>query len=129
MCQFRTTQEHKYITTLTVKHEHEHSYSGLLINIDLRMCQDDVNKLVLLACYCIVQGSVASLQRKRSMKLDRRQGKTYVTLVNDTCTIYMFCTREWALYNTRQNKSDISYLKTSQAFDVPIHSGKPNTVG
>ena len=27
------------------------------------------------------------------------------------------------------NKSDISYLKTSQAFDVLIHSGKPNSVG
>jgi len=28
-----------------------------------------------------------------------------------------------------KNKSDISYLKTSQAFDVLIHSGKPNSVG
>jgi len=28
-----------------------------------------------------------------------------------------------------QNKSDISYLKTSRAFDVLIHSGKPNAVG
>jgi len=27
------------------------------------------------------------------------------------------------------NKSDISYLKTSQAFDILIHSGKPNSVG
>jgi len=27
------------------------------------------------------------------------------------------------------NKSDISYLKTSRAFDVLIHSGKPNSVG
>ena len=27
------------------------------------------------------------------------------------------------------NKSDISYLKTSRAFDVLIHSGKPNAVG
>jgi len=27
------------------------------------------------------------------------------------------------------NKSDISYLKTSQAFDVLIHSVKPNSVG
>jgi len=26
------------------------------------------------------------------------------------------------------NKSDISYLKTSLAFDVLIHSGKPNSV-
>jgi len=26
-------------------------------------------------------------------------------------------------------KSDISYLKTSQAFDILIHSGKPNSVG
>jgi len=26
-------------------------------------------------------------------------------------------------------KSDISYLKTSRAFDVMIHSGKPNSVG
>jgi len=26
------------------------------------------------------------------------------------------------------NKSDISYLKTSRAFDVLIHSGKPNSV-
>ena len=28
-----------------------------------------------------------------------------------------------------RNKSDISYLKTSPAFDVLIHSGKPNSVG
>ena len=28
-----------------------------------------------------------------------------------------------------QNNSDISYLKTSRAFDVVIHSGKPNSVG
>ena len=28
-----------------------------------------------------------------------------------------------------ENKSDISYLKTSRAFDVLIHSGKPNSVG
>ena len=28
-----------------------------------------------------------------------------------------------------KNKSDISYLKTSRAFDVLIHSGKPNAVG
>jgi len=27
------------------------------------------------------------------------------------------------------DKSDISYLKTSRAFDVLIHSGKPNLVG
>jgi len=27
------------------------------------------------------------------------------------------------------NKSDISYLKTSQALDVLIHSGKPYTAG
>ena len=27
------------------------------------------------------------------------------------------------------NKSDISYLKTSRAFDILIHSGKPNSVG
>jgi len=27
------------------------------------------------------------------------------------------------------NKSDISYPKTSWAFDVLIHSGKPNSVG
>jgi len=27
------------------------------------------------------------------------------------------------------NKSDISYLKTSRAFDVLIHSVKPNSVG
>jgi len=29
----------------------------------------------------------------------------------------------------RGNKSDISYLKTCRAFDVLIHSGKPNAVG
>jgi len=29
----------------------------------------------------------------------------------------------------QENKSDISYLKTSRAFDVLIHSGKPNSVG
>jgi len=28
-----------------------------------------------------------------------------------------------------ENKSDISYLKTSRTFDVLIHSGKPNSVG
>jgi len=30
-----------------------------------------------------------------------------------------------------ENKSDISYLKTSRAFDINvlIHSGKPNSVG
>jgi len=31
--------------------------------------------------------------------------------------------------NLWKNKSDISYLKTSQAFDVLIHSVKPNSVG
>jgi len=31
--------------------------------------------------------------------------------------------------NIFNNKSDISYLKTSWAFDVVIHSGKPNSVG
>jgi len=38
----------------------------------------------------------------------------------------------YPLYYSRthyRNKSDISYLKTSQAFDVLIHSGKPNSVG
>jgi len=30
---------------------------------------------------------------------------------------------------SEENKSDISYLKTSRDFDVPIHSGKPNSVG
>ena len=29
----------------------------------------------------------------------------------------------------KRNKSDTSYLKTSRAFDVLIHSGKPNSVG
>ena len=28
-----------------------------------------------------------------------------------------------------KSKSDISYLKASQTFDVLIHSGKPNSVG
>jgi len=32
-------------------------------------------------------------------------------------------------YRYCKNKSDISYLKTSWAFDVLIHSGKPNAVG
>ena len=31
--------------------------------------------------------------------------------------------------DVKGNKSDISYLKTSLAFDVLIHSGKPNSVG
>jgi len=31
--------------------------------------------------------------------------------------------------NKNLNKSDISYLKTSRAFDILIHSGKPNSVG
>ena len=31
--------------------------------------------------------------------------------------------------DNKTNKSDISYLKTSLAFDVPIHSGKPYSVG
>jgi len=30
---------------------------------------------------------------------------------------------------TVENKSDISYLKTSQTFNVLIHSGKPSSVG
>ena len=33
------------------------------------------------------------------------------------------------IFNVLYNKSDISYLKTSRAFDVLIHSGKPNSVG
>ena len=32
-------------------------------------------------------------------------------------------------HSNAKNKSDISYLKTSRAFDVLIHSGKPNSVG
>ena len=32
-------------------------------------------------------------------------------------------------YLSSRNKSDISYLKTSWAFDVLIHSGKPSSVG
>jgi len=31
--------------------------------------------------------------------------------------------------HSQKKRSDISYLKTSQAFDVLIHSGKPNSVG
>jgi len=34
----------------------------------------------------------------------------------------------WLCVGLAVNKSEISYLKTSWAFDVLIHSGKPNSV-
>ena len=34
----------------------------------------------------------------------------------------------WLRVGLAENKSDISYPKTSRAFDVLIHSGKPNSV-
>ena len=43
-----------------------------------------------------------------------------------TLTITHVCIRISQLI---PNKSDISYLKTSRAFDVLIHSVKPNSVG
>jgi len=35
----------------------------------------------------------------------------------------------WNFTVNNYHKFDISYLKTSRAFDVLIHSGKPNSVG
>jgi len=39
------------------------------------------------------------------------------------------CKAECKKLGPHESMSDISYLKTSRAFDVLIHSGKPNSVG
>jgi len=45
-------------------------------------------------------------------------GHAHITACMHECTAF-----------SQKNKSDISYRKPSRAFDIVIHSGKPNSVG
>jgi len=48
---------------------------------------------------------------------------TFPTVAVNCGQVYM------SILSSCTNKSDISYLKTNRAFNVLIHSGKPNSFG
>jgi len=69
-----------------------------------------------------------------AMEGEPRDTECKLHLINDA-VIWNACPKVhfhlWWLHegSVKNNKSDISYLKTSRAFDVLIHSGKSNSVG
>ena len=75
------------------------------------------------------QASYAALAEK-SQALFNIHCTPTVFLNQQFCVIIrFFLLRDLCACVHVKNKSDISYLKTSRAFDVLIHSGKPNSVG
>jgi len=64
------------------------------------------------------------------VKIDSTDGRLQERVQTAHIAIHCFTWQEFIpLEYWSHNKSDISYLKTSRAFDVLIHSGKPNSVG
>ena len=58
-----------------------------------------------------------------------KDNKFVKDLRTDGLTMPLYVSHSGVEMKTNENKSDISYLKTSRAFDILTHSGKPNAVG